>query len=102
MDFFSRYPNTGQFTWQNTEGLDNLTNTEVQNQETEHNAGRNLPPIQSLQECHLMHYQNHYWGQQGTFWGQKPTGRVPSLRAQTGFAARQTCFLTALMYQCIA
>ena len=45
-------------------------------------------------------------GLQGGFWGQGPASGlgipVPLLRAHTGFVARQTCFLTALMYQCIA
>jgi hypothetical protein len=44
--------------------------------------------------------------QQGGSWGQKPTEgmqiSLPSLTAQTEFEARQTCFLTVLMYQCIA
>lgn len=65
-----------------------------------------LPSGESLQKCHLMHYQTISQGLQGGFQGQEPTRGmqipVPSLRAHTGFVAHQTCFLTALMYQCIA
>lgn len=66
-------------------------------------TGRTPPPIwESLQKCHLMHYQTISQGLQGGLWGQELTKGMPSLRAHTGFVARQTCFLTALMYQCIA
>lgn len=62
-----------------------------------------LPSGESLRKCHLMHYKTI---SQGGFWGQEPTRgmQIPvfSLWAHTGLVVRQTCFLTALMYQCIA
>lgn len=103
----------GQFTWQNvlrTVTTDQHWGISLSDSRVRMRARTleepYLPSGESLQKCHLLHHLTIRQGLQGSFQGQEPTRgtqiSVPSLRAHTGFAARQTCFLTALMYQCIA